>query len=453
MSYLGNLARALMGRQPMQQKASAVGPMIARMMLGQAVWPRRDYEKLAREGYQQNPIVARAVQLIAENAASVPWVAYEGKGSKRREVDDHDIFALLDAPNPAQDRTEFLVALYSHFWLSGNGYVERTHETKPQMAELYAHRPDRVRVIPGPDGMPQCYEYRVNGDVKRFDTDVDRGLRPILHMKTFHPTEDWYGMSPLDPAAWAIDIHNQAAAWNKALLDNTGAPSGAFVYKPGDNAGSGAGQLSDDQYGRLKQQLDEQIVGAKNAGRPLLLEGGLEWQQMGLDPEKMQHVEGKNLAAREIAFALGVPPLLLGLPGDNTYSNYQEANRAFYRQTVIPLAARTARTFAHWFQPALGKGITLDVNIDDLDALAQDRKDQWDRIDKAEFLTVNEKREALGYEKTTGGDEVYIGAGQIPLGSDGAIAGGAAPADGADPMAIDPAAGDQQSANRWPRLN
>lgn len=449
MNYIRNLARAVIGRPALGEKASAVGPLIARMMLGQAVWPKRDYEKLAREGYQQNPIVSRAVQLVAENAAQIPWVAYQGQGSKKREIDDHDIQALLANPNPGQDGTEFLIALYSHYWLSGNGYVERTHETKLGMAELYAHRPDRVRVVPGEDGMPMGYEYRVNGAIKRFDVDVDSGTRPILHMKTFHPTDDWYGMSPLDPAAWAIDIHNQAAAWNKALLDNTGAPSGAFIYKP--EKGS-PGTLTDDQYGRLKQQLTEQVTGARNAGKAMLLEGGLEWQQMGLDPEKMQHIEGKNLAAREIAFALGVPPLLLGLPGDNTYSNYQEANRAFYRQTVIPLAARTARTFTHWLAGALGKGVYLEPNIDDLDALAADRKEQWDRIEKAEFLTINEKREALHYEKVDGGDEVYVGAGQIPLGQDGGIAGGAAPADGADPLASDPAAGGQDAGTRWPRL-
>ena len=80
--------------------------------------------------------------------------------------------------------------------------------------------------------------------------------------------------------------------------------------------------------------------GAVNAGRPLLLEGGLDWKSMSLSPKDMDFLEAKHTAAREIALAFGVPPMLLGIPGDNTFANYQEANRVFFRQTVLPLAQR-----------------------------------------------------------------------------------------------------------------
>jgi HK97 family phage portal protein len=83
--------------------------------------------------------------------------------------------------------------------------------------------------------------------------------------------------------------------------------------------------------------LQEGFAGAKNAGRPLLLEGGLDWKPLSLTPAELDFINTKNAAARDIALALGVPPMLLAIPGDNTYSNYAEANRAFWRQTVIPL--------------------------------------------------------------------------------------------------------------------
>ena len=79
-------------------------------------------------------------------------------------------------------------------------------------------------------------------------------------------------------------------------------------------------------------------MGAENAGRPFLLDGGLEWKAMGFSPREMESGEGRNAAAREIALALGVPPLLLGLPGDNTFKNFEEANLAFWRFTIFPLA-------------------------------------------------------------------------------------------------------------------
>ncbi len=114
----------------------------------------------------------------------------------------------------------------------------------------------------------------------------------------------------------------------------------------------------------------------------------------------MDFVEAKAAAAREIAFAFGVPPLLPGLPGlpgDNTHANYAEANRAFYRQTVIPLARRTADALAAWLGPSFGDGLALEPDLDALEALADERESLWRRVAAAAFLTDDEKREAVGY--------------------------------------------------------
>ncbi len=101
-------------------------------------------------------------------------------------------------------------------------------------------------------------------------------------------------------------------------------------------------------------------------------------------------------AAREIALAFGVPPLLLGLPGDNTHANYAEANRAFYRQTVIPLVRRTADSIARWLEPAFGP-VRLEPDLDAVEALAAERESLWRRLQGADFLSDAEKREAVGY--------------------------------------------------------
>ena len=190
----------------------------------------------------------------------------------------------------------------------------------------------------------------------------------------------------------ALDTHNAAGAWNKALLDNSARPSGALVYQPKDGA-----NLSDEQYERLKQELEEGYSGTERAGRPLLLEGGLDWKAMGLTPKDMDFMEARNGAARDIALAFGVPPMLLGIPGDNTYANYQEANRAFFRQTVLPLAARLAREFTHWLAPAHGAALRFEPDADRIDALAAEREALWKRVSDAPFLTDDEKREAVGY--------------------------------------------------------
>ena len=118
---------------------------------------------------------------------------------------------------------------------------------------------------------------------------------------------------------------------------------------------------------------------------------------MTLTPKDMDFIEAKHVAAREIALALGVPPMLLGIPGDNTYSNYQEATRSFWRQTVLPLVNRTAKALSAWLAPAYGAGLELRPDLDPIEALSSEREALWTRIDKASFLTPNEKRAAVGY--------------------------------------------------------
>lgn len=427
MSYISRLGRALIGLS--EAKASSVGSMIARLMLGQPVWPNRDYEKLGREGYQQNPVVARAVDLIASGVASITLELHQGRGKRVKVLEDHPLLKLLRQPNPEQDGHTLVQSAVSHLVIAGNAYLERTAEDDFERMELFALRPDRMRVVPGAQGYAEAYEYSVGGQRRRMAIDIDRGLRPVLHLKRFHPVDDWYGMSALDPAAWSIDTHNAAAAFNKALLDNSGSPSGAFVFSGNPDNGN---RLEDSQYDRLKQMIDEQVKGSANAGRPLILEGGLDWKQMGLDLENLQFVETKNMAAREIAFVLGVPPMLLGIPGDNTYSNYAEANRAFYRQTVIPYAQWLARALNGWFGAQLEDDMRLVVDLDSIPALEAERAELWSKLQATQFLSLNEKREALGYGRiklaSEPGDEVYIGAGQLPINGpdDGAIAGGPA---------------------------
>ena len=383
--------------RPAEQKASRAARLIALESGGRARWTPRDYAALAREGYTRNAIVHRAVRLTAEAVGSLSFVLYEGAS----ELTAHPMLDVLARPNPRQDGAAFLEAIAGHLMLSGNAYVEAVSvggEGAPR--ELYALRPDRVKVVPGPDGWPAAFDYTVSGNTVRFVQDGT--VPPILHLTLFNPLDDYYGISPLEAAAMAIDTHNSATAWNKALLDNAARPSGALLY-----AGADAAILNDAQFARLKKELTDEYQGATNAGRPMLLEGGLDWKPMSLTPKDMDFMEAKNAAAREIALAFGVPPMLLAIPGDNTYSNYTEANRVFWRGTVLPLAGRIAAALAQWLAPGFGaSALALGVDTDRIEALAADRAALWERVTKAPFLTVNEKRAATGYGAVQGGDVV-----------------------------------------------
>ena len=372
-----------------ERKASAVGRVIAWGNAGRVAWSPRDTASLTRTGFQGNPVGFRVVRLIAEAAAALPLVCQ----TAAQRFEAHPVLDLIGRPNGAQGRAEFLEAVYGYLLLAGNAYVEAVPGAGAVPGELHVLRSDRMNLVPGADGWPVAYDYTVSGRTHRYD--VTGEMSPICHLKTFHPQDDHYGFSPMQAAAVAVDVHNSASSWSKALLDNAARPSGAIVYKGAD----GAASLSSDQYDRLVSEMEAHHQGARNAGRPMLLEGGLDWKPMGFSPSDMEFQKTKEAAAREIAIAFGVPPMLLGIPGDATYSNYQEANRAFYRLTVLPLATKVMADLVHWLSGFAGEAVELKPDLDQVPALASERDQQWARVAAAEFLTVAEKRMLLGLPK------------------------------------------------------
>jgi HK97 family phage portal protein len=361
-------------------KASATSAMVALHTAGRPQWTSKNYAALAREGYAGNVVGYRSVRMVAEAAASVPLLIYiDGK-----EVNTHPLLTLLNRPNAMQTGRELLENLYAFLLVAGNAYAELvTLDDKPR--ELFALRPDRMAVVPSSAGWPESFEYSVGGQSLRIQREN------ILHVKMFNPTDDYYGLAPLEAAARSIDTHNSASAWNKSMLDNAARPSGALVFAAAD------GSLTTEQFDRLKAELENTYQGAANAGRPMILEGGLDWKEMGFSPKDMEFIEAKNIAAREIALAFGVPPMLLGIPGDNTYANYAEANRSFWRQTVLPVAGRVAEGLAQLLQPFETGTLKITPDLDQVEALAPDRDALWKRVNDAGFLSVDEKRQAVGY--------------------------------------------------------
>ncbi len=353
--------------------------------MGKASWSGRNYTKFADEAYIKNVIAHQSIAKIALSAASVKFKLK--KLGTTLDSHFHPLGALLRSPNPAQGGTELFESIFSFKMISGNAYILAAGAADEAPAELYALRPDRVSVIAGRDEMPAGYRYSL-GKNKYKDYDVSQ----VLHLKFFHPLDDWYGLSPVEAAAYSIDQHNQAGAWNQALLQNGARPSGALVMKQDDNMG----RLSEDQYNRIKAQIDGEFSGAANAGRPVLLEGGMDWKEMSLSPKDMDYVEMKNSAARDIALAFGVPPQLLGIPGDNTYSNLAEARLALWEQTVIPQVNNLVDALNNWLVPQFDAKIKLEADLDNIPALQLRRDAMWARVNASDFLTAEEKKQMLG---------------------------------------------------------
>jgi HK97 family phage portal protein len=363
-----------------EQKQFRSQPVVSLQSVGQPQWTPRNYAAIAREGFASNAVAYRCVRMIAEAASSIPLLLYTGD----TEMIGHPLMTLLQRPNPAQTGRELIENIISFLLVAGNSYLEVSSlDGTPR--ELVSLRPDRVKVIAGSNGWPEAFDYSVYGSSVRLAADS------VLHIRLFNPLDDYYGQSPLEAAQRSIDTHNAASGWNKAMLDNAARPSGALVFAASE------GQMTSEQFERIKSQLEDTYQGARNAGRPMILEGGLDWKEMGYSPKDMEFTETKNASAREIALAFGVPPMLLGIPGDNTFANYAEANRTFWRQAVVPILGRVTDALTNFIGPQFGEGLRLSFDLDQVEALGPDRDALWRRVNDASFLSVDEKRAAVGY--------------------------------------------------------
>lgn len=387
-------------RRAPERKESAAAQVLV-MTPGQPVWSPRNYEAFSREAYSKNVVAYQCINRISEAVAAVRLGIYRGE----TELNEHPLAALLRRPNPLQSYGDYVRTKVGFLLLAGNGYEERvTIGGKPR--ELYQLRPDRVKIIPSSNGVPSGYEYSVNQQKVTFPMDPRTLACDVRHLKLFNPLHDWYGMSPIEAGAYAIDQNTEAMKHMQALLQNSARPSGALTVKDGQT-------LADEQFNRLKTQIEEQYSGSANAGRPMLLEGGLDWKQMGLSPTDMGIIETKYASARDIALAFGVPPLLLGIKGDNTFANYAEARLAFWEDTVLPLLEMILTDWNTWLAQPFGVEVRADV--DAIPAIAEKRLQLWKMADASTDLTINERRQIKGYGPVDGGDVVLVPSSQIPL--------------------------------------
>lgn len=387
-------------RPRVEKKWSRVQPVLVAGGEG-AVWKPRRYDTFAKEAYLTQVVSYRCIDEIAKALEAIEWkINREKRDGSIERITDHPIIDLMYRPNPEQTFGELTYRHIAFSIISGNAYMERIGaSTGPNSArggqqrwrELWTHRPDRMSINVNPDtGVRRGYIYTgPSGRTREWQVDPINGHSDIWHMKFFHPLNDWYGAGPVEPTSREIDTSNEAMEYNKNLLQNQGRPGMVIAFK---------GNIGDTEYNRLTKSLRDKYSGPRNAGKNLIIEGeGATVSPYGWSPQDLDYIEGNNSLARRIALGFGVPPMLLGIPGDNTFANYAEARLAFYENTVFFYAGRYSRGFSMWMFEASDR-MTLVPDLDKIPALEPRRKDQFEKAERADFLTINEKREMAGYE-------------------------------------------------------
>jgi len=380
-----------------EQKASAAGHVVSGHNVGKPVWTERDYLRLAEEGYVRNAIGYRCVAMIAQAVASVPFMLMDGD----KEVENSDLLKLLANPAPNTSLSWLIESCATYLQLSGNAYIDMVGPERTNAAprELWSLRPDRMKVIAGSQGMPQGYVYESGGKKVTWDVDPITGQSKIVHFKRFHPTDDWYGLSVVEPAAYGIDRHNEAGAHNMAVLQNGAVPSGALILKPvtQDGKSTSAPQPVIDA---AQARLEELYSGSKNSGKPMVLGGNVDWKTFGLNMEELQLTGSKLDAAQDICIAMGVP-IDLVLPGQSTYNNKREAKLALYEETVMPLHELITGGMNASITPRFGENLKLQPNLDEVKPLSlrrEIRQTNTTKLFDSGLISRDESRGALQFE-------------------------------------------------------
>lgn len=384
------------------RNASAAGPGIAAWTIGQPVWTSRRYDTLADSAYVKNAVGYRCTRLISEAAASIPLILMK----KKDEVEEHPLLDLLAGPAPMIGGQQLLEAFFAYVLLEGDSYLEGVapFDTRPPQ-ELWALRPDRMKAIPGIRGLPQAFTYEVNGTTTTWKVDQITGRGPIFHFREFHPLNDWYGLSRTEPSLYGIDRHNEASKHNKALLQNGARPSGALIFKP-VTVGGQSQSAPPEIIQAAEKRLQDEHVDIAHRGRPMVLGGNIDWQEMGLSPRDMDFGEGKDDAARDICSGFGVPHELV-VKGGSTFNNRAMARLELYESTVLPLFGRALQGLNQWLTPRYGDGLRLVPDLDGIPALEPRRETKrkgTNELWKSGLLKRDEARGELGWD-AIGGDE------------------------------------------------
>ena len=377
------------------------------MQRNSATWSAREFVAFATEGYRDNPTVRACIMAKQKAAIECPVILVNEKGEA---VENHQILALLNKPNPMQSWEKFLTQMIGSHDIAGEGDVLKIGIG--QSVELWPLRPDWLEITTFSMGLPVSCSYTPS-DTYEESTVKQYQFSELMIWAEYNPLFRWRGLSPLYSAAYSIDTLNEYAKSNKAMLENGMTPSGVLWTDS---------EVSDTSFSRLQEQFNGKYAGAKNSGKPMILDGGLKWQGMSFSPRDMEFVSGKRLSQLDVCQVLRVPPQIIGIEGSQTFANYEQARAAFYEDEVIPMVNGLLSELLGFLRKdfKLPPTYKLIVDTDGITALEPRRAERNKVIDGLTSLKVDEKRAAMGYQSTEGGDVILVDSNKIPLDMAGA---------------------------------
>lgn len=369
-------------------------------------WAMIDDQRFIAEGHRKNALVYRCVEFVA-NAISQPVLRgmRESAGGQWEELPPLDALSVL-LERPSEDyasQTRFIKQVIRSLLVTGECILykapgERTGQTK----DLQRLPSNKVAVKRETSGR-KVYLYHY--DPAKQPKKLKAGQ--VIFLKLDDLENKDRGLAPLAAAAREADVDNAGADVRKAFLDNGAILSGILTTEE---------HASAEQLEAWAVLWRERYGGPKKAGKTPALAGGMKYQEIGTQPDKMAFPEVIGLSEARVCSAFGVEPILVGAKiglDRSTYSNYETAEKAFWKNTVPALLTLLADEFTSGLtEPQDGRACRWDT--DEVPALQEDvdsREQRYGRLLRNGSATINEYREAAGMEPVDDGDLYMLPAG------------------------------------------
>lgn len=340
------------------------------------------------------PAVLNAVNVIAQAVAAMPCYLFEVNAEGRKRIENHSVEYLLnEMPNRNQTPYQFKEVMMRHVLLNGNAYAVIGWNSKGQPETLTPYPPYAVNVQKTVTG---DYFYQItdlNGKVRNYFQDE------ILHLR--HASNDGFmGRSPITVCREAVGLGLAQQKHGSSVMKN-GLMAGGIVT---------TSEWFDQSKGQKAMEALKRYQGAKNAGKTPILEGGMEYKQLGMSNQDAEWLASRKFTIEDIAHIFNISPIFLQDYSHSTYANFSEASRAFLGQTLRPHLVN----FEQQLKDALMIDLTSNskkryvVEFDTSDLLRTNQQERFSSYDvaiKCGILSPNEARKREGLPPYVGGDE------------------------------------------------
>lgn len=359
------------------------------------------------EGYKRNAFVREACELYAVRLSSIDHIAYDKKGDDITDRPDPFI-QLMDNPNPRMTRHDMFHLIGLYLGIYGEAFIF-PHRKATGYDALYVIDPALMTEMKNALDLANPVQYWTC--TRAIDGQSSFTPEELIHIKFPDPDmESVRGLSRMVSCGKNVEMMNAIMEWNIATTRNGAKPSVAIKIPQ---------RLTKEQREIMKDDLRSGYQGARNSGNGMILDDGKDVAMLGMTAVEMDYQQGITNAAKQIAIAYAIPPEMMGDSANKTYSNAQEAARQVVVNTIRPLLDLVYQTiWAYFRDKPIASGIgEYTYDSEQLSDYMGVQIDLYTALQQASYLTINDKRDKLGYDRIDDplADQIMLTMADVPM--------------------------------------